>query len=657
MTPDEIIEAVRSGEPVDLNGGELPADLLVELLTAPPPGRPRPVKISQARVTGTVDLEACALTAPLLLRDCHFDEPLNLDDASLLTLRLPGCRLPGLTAQQLRTTGNVELDDGFTCHGVIDLLGAQIGGKLSLTRAHLVNPGGFVLNGDRLTVGQGMFMRRTVTEGEARLVGARVAGQFDLTGTRLSEPSGTPLRANWITVARYMLCGGGFTTEGRIALASARIGHLDMRAATLANPGRQTLDGRGLTVEQDMVCTEGFTSEGEIILTGARIEGALRFDGAELRNPGRHVLTAVALRVDQSFYCRSGFVAEGELRLVGAHIAGVFDLTGATITNPGRRTIYGVRLTVDGDLFCRQGFTSEGTLQLSGAKVGGEFELDGATLTDPDGQALTGLELTVGGNMFCRGGFRADGVIHLVGAHIGGRLAFRGVLDNPQGLALDLELAEVGALILSPAQPPAGGIDLTNARAGAFHDDHTSWPSTMLLHGFVYDALEKDSVPVRTRLRWLASQPEGYAPQPYDQLADAYRGAGREEAARRAAIAKQWHRRKVLGVFGKAANWLFYLTVGYGYRTWLAAVWLAALLLAGTWGFSHATMTSTSPKGPAFHAFAYTLDLILPVIDLGQRKAWQPEGPAIYWSWALIAAGWLLTTAVVAALTRALKRT
>ena len=48
----------------------------------------------------------------------------------------------------------------------------------------------------------------------------------------------------------------------------------------------------------------------------------------------------------------------------------------------------------------------------------------------------------------------------------------------------------------------------------------------------------------------------------------------------------------------------------------------------------------SSPDGPAFNAFAYTLDVLLPVIDLGQQKAWQPHGTAMYCSWALIAAGW-----------------
>jgi hypothetical protein len=50
------------------------------------------------------------------------------------------------------------------------------------------------------------------------------------------------------------------------------------------------------------------------------------------------------------------------------------------------------------------------------------------------------------------------------------------------------------------------------------------------------------------------------------------------------------------------------------------------------------------------------LDVLLPIVDLGQQKAWQPQGLALYTSWTLIAAGWLLATTVVAGLTGLIKR-
>jgi hypothetical protein len=72
------------------------------------------------------------------------------------------------------------------------------------------------------------------------------------------------------------------------------------------------------------------------------------------------------------------------------------------------------------------------------------------------------------------------------------------------------------------------------------------------------------------------------------------------------------------------------------------------------------------PRSPQYHldrlshgplrASTATLDVLLPAVDLGQQGAWIPQGAALGWSWAPTGAGWVQTTAVIAGLTRILKR-
>jgi hypothetical protein len=59
---------------------------------------------------------------------------------------------------------------------------------------------------------------------------------------------------------------------------------------------------------------------------------------------------------------------------------------------------------------------------------------------------------------------------------------------------------------------------------------------------------------------------------------------------------------------------------------------------------------------PSYHGAVYALDTLLPVVDLRQQAVWIPRGGVAWWAWASILAGWVLTTAVVAALTGLLKR-
>jgi hypothetical protein len=222
-----------------------------------------------------------------------------------------------------------------------------------------------------------------------------------------------------------------------------------------------------------------------------------------------------------------------------------------------------------------------------------------------------------------------------------------------------------GSLHLLPAAL-SGGIDLTDAQVRAYLDDRTTWPPTLYLEGFTYSSIEAfPTITVKERLGWLARHAGGFLPQPYEQLASVYRHAGREDDARRVAIEKQRQRRRHLegrNIPGRAWSTLLGWTVGYGYRTWQAGLWLGGLLIAGSLIF-HAAYDRhqliAAHKGdeqPPFQPVIYTLDVILPVISLHQRDTWIAHSLVQWITLAFTVTGWVLTTAVVLSLTGILKR-
>jgi len=203
-----------------------------------------------------------------------------------------------------------------------------------------------------------------------------------------------------------------------------------------------------------------------------------------------------------------------------------------------------------------------------------------------------------------------------------------------------------------------GILDLTAATTSSYHDNKASCPQKLRLDGFVYDAIEGSSA--KERLKWLLQNESSYSPQIYEQLASVYHASGRDEDARLILINKQRRRFAQGHLAGKMWGFLLDCTVGYGYRTWLAAVWLVALLALGTVLFGYiypgdlAPASKTSP--PSFQPFLYTLDLLLPVASLHQRDGWVARGAALWWSVFFIIMGWILATAVVLSLTGLLKR-
>jgi len=350
------------------------------------------------------------------------------------------------------------------------------------------------------------------------------------------------------------------------------------------------------------------------------------------------------------------------VRLVGARIGGHLVLRNVTLTNENNPALHADGLRVE-DVFCDQGFSATGEVRLLGARIGGQLAFGGATLTDEGGLALNADGLTVGRDMFCDQGFSARGEVRLPSVHIGGQLLLRdATLTNENGLALDLKSAFVRQLFLAFKEMPTGGIDARGAQVGHLFDSPALWPRDRLLAGFVYESLEFFTG-VEDRLRWIEGSSGGFNPQVFDQLLAFYRRVGRDEDARKVALAKQRARRNGLNPAAKAWGYLLDWTIGYGYRTWLAGVWLLALFLASWAVFDGWLMLEapgikpTKTEGlPGFDPSMYGLDVLLPIVDLGQEKSYAPQGLTRWWFYFSIVAGWVLTTAVVAALTGLLRR-
>jgi hypothetical protein len=289
---------LRAGQPelddlaaVDQWGSarDVPADLLVDLVTAPVTGSAvrRQIRLAGARITGQLDLHTATLTRSLLLRRCVLTQPVVVVDADVLAVGFPGSGVPGLDATGMRCRGSVNLSAGFTAEGEVQLSGAHIGGQIDCSDGTFRNPGGRALDCDGLTVNQGMF------------------------------------------------CGDGFTAEGEVWLMAAHIrGHLNCAGGTFRNPGGRALTADGLTVDQSVYCRDGFTAEGEVRLVGAHIGGRLDCTDGTFRNPGGRALVGDMLTVDRAMLCRDGFTAEGEVRLLGAHIGEQLDCFGGTFRNP-----------------------------------------------------------------------------------------------------------------------------------------------------------------------------------------------------------------------------------------------------------------------------------------------------------------------------------
>lgn len=582
-----------------------------------------------------------------------------------------------ITAYRLATTGEVRL------------AGLRTGGNVNFSGSRLHNSGGIALNATGAHVGGSMLCERDsgrksrgekarpfAAEGMLFVPGARIDGDLRLSGAEVMVKPGGEIR---VEAWRQSVHTGDPSVDPWPSVVGDRL----------------RLDGN--------LVGDGFSTDGTVRMLNAAIGGSLRLGDGTI---------AVQRRDEEPHYDRalhldgseiSGDVqvirlrTQGQLRLADVRIGGNLLARYAAFHHPGRDVFSARRTTVAGNVEIVNAKVS-GTLQLQGVRVGGSVELAGTTLTEPSVQenrrysvgmraATVGRDLVM--SSYIDEPFRADGGVNLDGAKIARRLALNGALLGSIGtpIALDAGDAVADEFLLRPGAPPQGRVILRRARCGTLADNPALWQATgkLELDDFQYDALQRpialdDDKAVLARVGLLRAAMNGYRPGPYDQLATMLRSSGNEEHASTVLMRKQQYRydalargsNRVVGAGVRMWSRLQWAIVGYGYRPTRALAWLALLLVLGSlwfWLMPDACVhdpryTASGPRclvnvddtGLEWNPVLHTADLLVPIVDLGNKGRWHMGGADKWVATAFTAAGWILVTTVAAGVTRMLRR-
>lgn len=610
------------------------------------------------------------------------------------------------------TVDEMELGPNLRIAGVVALRGAEISGRMGVMQSWFEAPGGDALIMNGATVrGDLMFAAFTI-EGGVRLHGASIRGSVTFTGGRIEAPGGMALVADGVSIRGTLLLGDELTVAGTVRMLGAEIGgQLNCRSATFIQRRGQALIVDRSSFTGGAFFNEGFRALGEVRLSGVRLGGQLNCIGARMENPGGTALSLESSTLRAEVYLNKGFRAAGMVQFSGATVTGLVDCGGGEFSNRGKialladRASFGneVRLNegfraeglvrmvgvkVAGPLFCNaatfaepkmalalegslieedlvfgEDFVAEGEVGLTGVEVRGVLNGDGSKFRNPRSRAITGDRLRIGGNIRCGDGFLAEGEVRLLGCDVAGQLIARGgVFVNPGGTAIDLAGGRIGELYLEPGEAIRGRVDLRNAEVGLLYDDPRAWADGYALQGLRYDRLRGGAPKsAAEKIGWLEGSLGGYQPEIYDQLARTFERAGRDDLQREVLVAKERRRRPHLTAAGRLWSRTQDVLVGFGYRTWQAIAPFLLLLAFGTvfFGARYEAGDLTEriqDQAPPFKPLTYTLDLLVPVVDLGQRTTWTAHHAAQTVSTAMVLIGWIVTTAIVAALAAALAR-
>lgn len=453
--------------------------------------------------------------------------------------------------------------------------------------------------------------------------GARVTGVLDLEGCRI--PRDIRLKDCFF--------------DASLVLRSAIIDNLFLDGSALPGLQADRLEARG------GLSIRGATVSGEIRLGGARLGGNFEADGATVSSTDGTAINADGLEASGGILLR-GAEVRGGINLSAARLGADVNAVGAHIKRPGGVALDGDGIAARGDLALR-GATIEGEVRMRGAYFGGDVDCTSVTLVEPDGYSLRLNRARISGAFFLRQGASVQGTLDLTATEIG---------------AIDDEQA---------SWPKKGDLLLNRCQYGAFI-------------GGPVDAVSRlDWLARQVPERWK----EDFWPQPYEQLSTVLREMGHDEDARAVLIAKEKLQRRARRARAKSPvlrsalalnDGMLAVTVRYGRQPLLALLWLALFWGIGVavFGFAERSgalkpnspvvlrslewtmcvleqtesryMPSTSqvmpgralagqnqlscflsqPEAssyPEFNAWMYSLDALLPVMEIGQKEYWRPD--------------------------------
>ncbi len=403
------------------------------------------------------------------------------------------------------------------------------------------------------------------------------------------------------------------------------------------------------------------TVEGAVRLSHCHFDEAPNLYGARFRQlnlsnsvlPG---LTSATIRVDGVLRFTDCLFL-GPVRLGGAQISGALFMERARFTAPdAAEPVLQLNQAQIGDDLWAPEMHAHGQVRLTGALVAGSVNLKDAEFSTPSGTALNAPNLTVGADVRASC-VRSQGRIEFRGSRIPGRLdLLHAHLSHPGDTALRVSSCVIGELWLRRGDRVEGTLNLRRSQIEILTLEPEMLPDRVYLSDLTYTALTPHE-PAGRRLPMLERAGDSYEPHAYEQLTAAYRRIGDDDAARIVQLAKQRRRRATLPWYGRLWGYVQDATVGYGFRPLRAAVWLLSLLAVGSvaYGLDH-PRPIRADEAPDFNPVVYTLDLLLPIIDFGQERAFTPDGSHQWLSYVLVITGWILATAIVAGVTRNLSR-
>ena len=558
----------------------------------------RGVQLSKAFVLGALDLRSTVVDTIFTLQHC--------------------------------TLNRVAFFSGATFNRSIDMEGSRIKG----------------IWGRGMSVAGDFHAKKIVAQYSIGLDNSFVGGALSFSGAVLNGSSGLSISAIDSRIQGGVYLTDGFRADGLVKFLGAEVGgQFNCRAGHFLKEG-ESLMASNIKVGGGVFLIHGFKSRGKISFIAAAVKVQFSLHGASLACKDGLALIADRMSLNGTFYMGEGFKSEGGISLNGGDIQGQINGSGAVLSGEQKTSFFANNLHVTGTVFLDRGFSSKGRLSFASAKIDGDLSFRDAEFIG----SLYASKLQVLGALIIFDIKKPMSKVSLASARV------TALNDNAQSWGQHLILNGFVYEFL----------DVHNTMTVA---DRVKW-------------LEKQCSRFPGDEATPLPKPNVFVPQPWQQLKTVLENMGRVEESREIGIEYERHRAKCgqIGLtpaawnpvrrglnwgFANALHFSYGKLIGYGYRPmqlvpWFMGVWLLTTALYWYAANQEAVFAPTDPlifqntaymtcqpssdktfepapgtgnwylcnalaqEYTGFSPIAFSLDLLLPLVDLHQEKDWAP---------------------------------
>lgn len=527
-------------------------------------------------------------------------------------------------------------------------------------------------------------------------------------GVFLNDSAVPGLQGDGMEIKGAALLRGTFQAYGPIRLLGAKInGNLECDSSKFDGQGKTAFNLDGAVIRGSIFMRAGCSAIGTVRLGGAQISGALDCTDAQFNGHSEAAIFADGATIQGGVFLRGGFKATGSTRFSNTYIRGNFECTGSDLDGHGEAALILDSATIQGSVFLRDGLRARGPIRLLGTQISGDLDCTNAQFDCNAEASIFASNLRVAGRFFFDKLKYPARRVWLTAASVGV------LIDNAdawgEGLMLDgFTYGNLGSGAQISAYARLAWLDKQQPGQCGFESDGTDFrpqpwrqlQKVLREMGHVEDARQV-AIAFEDRLR--RADLIGLSPANW----------------------RVWQKR-TYRLIGRGFHYGFGILTGYGYRPmrllgWFFGVWLGCAIFywcaalppnnvfapSNPLVFQEAAYAACVPGSDAakleqakpvdampapvkgagnwylceklraeytgFSPLAYSLDVILPLVDLQQQKDWSPMIPtpkAVWWQelrgsgwkhitrmvvWAETLFGWLaslLLVAIVSGLTK-----